>query len=67
MTPEERVDACQKLLAEQAAELGGLSPRDCQVLQADAVDCDPALGTRLACRCFCAGGSSRERGRWEGV
>jgi hypothetical protein len=57
MTPEERVGACQELLSERVAELEGLGfvPEDCRVLQAEAEDCNPALGTRLACTYACAG------------
>jgi hypothetical protein len=53
MSQDERIEACQEIIAEKAAELEkmGFEPQDCQVTKAEVQDC--GIGTELACTCTC--------------
>ena len=53
MPEDERIVACQEILAEKAKELAkmGFEPQVCQVTEANVQDC--GIGTELACTYTC--------------
>jgi hypothetical protein len=53
---EKKIQECNKLISSHTADLEniGFEPADCRVIRAEAMDCEPALGTRLVCTYLCS-------------
>jgi hypothetical protein len=53
MSQDERIEACQEILAENGEELKklGFQPQDCRVTEAKVQEC--GIGTELACTYAC--------------
>jgi type II secretory pathway component PulL len=52
---DKKIETCNELISSKITDLEsmGFEPEDCQVIEAEAEDCEPALGTRLVCTYRC--------------
>lgn len=55
LPPDKKTETCKELISSKTADLEsmGFEPRDCQVIEVEAENCEPALGTRLVCTYRC--------------